>query len=90
MRESAIEYFILEHVPELMHDGFLNQTPEEQTQNAARLVAIAQFHGVMADDLIDACGGDICQFLMDRQNSYFCVFRKNGTVVSLNRGQWLH
>ncbi len=19
-----------------------------------------------------------------------CVFRKNGTVVSLNRGQWLH
>ncbi len=82
MRESAIEYFILEHVPELMHDGFLNQTPEEQTQNAARLVAIAQFHGVMAEDLIDACGGDICQFLMERQNSYFHRCRSASLALS--------
>ncbi|MDR7145317.1 hypothetical protein [Rhizobium sp. BE258] len=80
MSNSLIENFILEHVPTFIREDVFNLAPSEQCENAARFTATAEFFGLSVDDLKEACGGDICTFLMDRQNSYFSRCEAVSTV----------
>lgn len=65
-----IEDWLDEKMDEIVHTPGFFEDASYFNSEAESLKAAAKSDGISEQDLIDACGGDIAAFIMNRQNAY--------------------
>ncbi|TAX39141.1 hypothetical protein [Rhizobium leguminosarum] len=65
-----IEDWLDEKIDEIVHTPGLYEDASYFEREAEGLKAAAKSDGIAEADLIDACGGDIAKYIMNRQNAY--------------------
>jgi hypothetical protein len=65
-----IEDWLEEKMDEIVHTPGFYEDSSYFRKEADGLRAAAQSEGISEQDLIDACGGDIAAYIMNRQNAY--------------------